>query len=77
MSPKKDEIKQKEHQDFEENLEKYTQLVLEALNDKDFKKYTEFSYLISRPEYHILSREIKKKFYNIVKSILKNLDMIK
>ena len=70
-------MKQEKHQDFEENLEKYTQLVLELLNDKFFKKYTEFSYLISKPEYHLLSKEIKKKFYNIVKSILKNLDMIK
>ena len=61
MSPKNDEINQKEHQDFEKNLEKYTQLVLEALNDKDFKKYTEFSYLISKPEYHLLSKDIKKK----------------
>ena len=77
MPPKNDEIKHEEHQDFEENLEKYTQLVLELLNDKDFKKYTEFSYLISKPEYYLLSKEIKKKFYNIVKSILKNLDMIK
>ena len=61
MPPKNDENEQEKYQDFEENFEKYTQLVLEALNDKDFKKYTEFSYLISRPEYHLLSKEIKKK----------------
>ena len=55
MSPKNDEIKQEKHQDFVENFETYTQLVLETLNDKDFKKYTEFSYLISKPEYHLLT----------------------
>ena len=61
MSQKNIEIKPENHQNFEENLEKYTQLVLETLNDENFKKYTEFSYLISMPEYHLLSKEIKKK----------------
>ena len=70
MPPKNDEIKQKNyHQDFDENLESYTKLVLETLNDKNFKKYTEFSYLISMPEYHLLSKEIKKKFQSINVSI--------
>ena len=77
MPPKNDEIKHEEHQDFEENLEKYTQLVLEALNDKNFKNYIEFSYLISKPEFDLLPEAIKKKFCSIARNILKNLDMIK
>ena len=72
MPPKNGEIKQEEHQNFEENLEKYTQLVLELLNDKDFKKYTEFSYLISKPEYHLLSKEIKKKVLQHCKEHFEN-----
>ena len=36
-------------------------LVLETLDDENFEKYTEFSCLISRPEFHLLPEEIKKK----------------
>ena len=39
MPPKNDRIKQENHKDFGENLEKYTHLVLERLNNKVFKKY--------------------------------------
>ena len=78
MPPKNDEIKQKKyHLDFEENLESYTKLVLETLNDKNFKNYIEFSYLISKPEFDLLPEAIKKKFCSIARNILKNLDMIK
>ena len=62
MQPKTDEIKyEKYHQDFEENLEEYMKLVLEKLDDENFEKYTEFSYLISKPEFHLLPEKIKKR----------------
>ena len=58
----KNEIKQKKcNEEFEENLEEYIKLVLEALDDEKFEKYAEFSYLISKPEFILLSEEIKKK----------------
>ena len=50
--------KKKCNEEFEENLEEYIKLVLEALADE---KYAKFSYLISKPEFILLSEEIKKK----------------
>ena len=48
-------------QDFKENLEEYMKLVLETLDDENFEKYTEFSYLISMPKFHLLPEKIKNK----------------
>ena len=36
-------------------------LVLETLDDENFEKYTEFSYLISMPKFHLLPEKIKNK----------------
>ena len=43
------------------DLNSYIKLILETLKDEKFKKYTEFCYLTSRPEFHLLPKEIKKK----------------
>ena len=42
MPPKNDEIKEEKDHDFEENFEKYTQLVLETLNEKILKNIQNF-----------------------------------
>ena len=39
-------------------------LILETL-DENLEKYNEFSYLVSRPEFHLLTEEIKIKLYSI------------
>ena len=48
MTPKSEIKQEKYHQDFEDNLEKYTQFVLETLNNEKYEKYTEFSYFTSK-----------------------------
>ena len=56
MPPKTDEIK---NEKYHQNLEEYMKLVLETLDDENFEKYTEFSYLISMPKFHLLPEKIK------------------
>ena len=46
---------------YHQNLEEYMKLVLETLDDENFEKYTEFSYLISMPKFHLLPEKIKNK----------------
>ena len=58
MPPKTDEIK---NEKYHQNLEEYMKLVLETLDDENFEKYTEFSYLLSMPKFHLLPEKIKNK----------------
>ena len=55
---KTDEIK---NEKYHQNLEGYMKLVLETLDDENFEKYIEFSYLISMPKFHLLPEKIKNK----------------
>lgn len=41
------------------NLAFYTILFLESMNDENFKKYREFTILMSRPEFRMLPKNIQ------------------
>ena len=84
MPPKTDEIK---NEKYHQNLEEYMKLVLETLDDENFEKYTEFSYLISMPKFHLLPEKIKNKAlqhchehifnYLVISKFFKNNTLIK
>ena len=61
MLPKTEQAKQDKNPNYANNLTEYIELIWETLNDENFERYAEFSYLISRPEFHLLPGEIKEK----------------
>ena len=43
------------------NLECYTLLFLDSMNDKNFEKYIQFTILMNCPQFNLLSKEIQNK----------------
>ena len=60
MSPNTQQTKQDKNPNCANNLTEYIELISKTLNDENFERYTEFSYLISRPEFHLLPEEIEE-----------------
>ncbi len=52
------------------NLECYTLLFLDSMNDENFKKYIQFTILMNYPQFNLLSKEIQKKAYEHCKKHL-------